>query len=91
MALAFDADNNCQFLSDVPFADHNAMLGPPAPISPAGASKRWPRTDTRPSRRAPRHRSVALSNPTEAGTAAGAWPTFTHLFALRALAHPAKA
>ncbi len=25
---AFDADNNWQFLSDVPFADHNAMLDP---------------------------------------------------------------
>lgn len=28
---AFDADNNWQFLSDVPFADHNAMLDPACP------------------------------------------------------------
>ncbi|MGH9662275.1 MAG: squalene--hopene cyclase, partial [Bryobacteraceae bacterium] len=28
---AFDADNNWQFLSDVPFADHNAMLDPTCP------------------------------------------------------------
>ena len=25
---AFDADNNWEFLADVPFADHNAMLDP---------------------------------------------------------------
>jgi len=28
---AFDADNNWQILSDVPFADHNAMLDPSCP------------------------------------------------------------
>jgi squalene-hopene/tetraprenyl-beta-curcumene cyclase len=28
---AFDVDNNWQFLSDVPFADHNAMLDPTCP------------------------------------------------------------
>jgi squalene-hopene/tetraprenyl-beta-curcumene cyclase len=28
---AFDADNNWSFLSDVPFADHNAMLDPTCP------------------------------------------------------------
>jgi squalene-hopene/tetraprenyl-beta-curcumene cyclase len=28
---AFDADNNWEFLSDVPFADHNAMLDPTCP------------------------------------------------------------
>lgn len=28
---AFDADNNWQFLSEVPFADHNAMLDPTCP------------------------------------------------------------
>ncbi|HZT32058.1 MAG TPA: squalene--hopene cyclase [Bryobacteraceae bacterium] len=28
---AFDADNNWQFLSQVPFADHNAMLDPTCP------------------------------------------------------------
>ncbi|MBI4909305.1 MAG: squalene--hopene cyclase [Acidobacteria bacterium] len=28
---AFDADNNWQFLADVPFADHNAMLDPTCP------------------------------------------------------------
>lgn len=28
---AFDADNNWEFLSDVPFADHNAMLDPACP------------------------------------------------------------
>ena len=28
---AFDADNNWQFLSNVPFADHNAMLDPACP------------------------------------------------------------
>ena len=28
---AFDADNNWTFLSDVPFADHNAMLDPACP------------------------------------------------------------
>jgi len=28
---AFDADNNWNFLSDVPFADHNAMLDPACP------------------------------------------------------------
>ncbi|WP_035957816.1 squalene--hopene cyclase [Bryobacter aggregatus] len=28
---AFDADNNWEFLSDVPFADHNAMLDPSCP------------------------------------------------------------
>ena len=31
---AFDVDNNWQFLSKVPFADHNAMLDPSARISP---------------------------------------------------------
>ncbi len=28
---AFDVDNNLEFLSDVPFADHNAMLDPTCP------------------------------------------------------------
>ncbi len=28
---AFDVDNNWEFLSDVPFADHNAMLDPTCP------------------------------------------------------------
>ena len=28
---AFDADNNWEFLSHVPFADHNAMLDPTCP------------------------------------------------------------
>ena len=28
---AFDADNNWNFLSNVPFADHNAMLDPTCP------------------------------------------------------------
>ena len=28
---AFDVDNNWEFLSQVPFADHNAMLDPTCP------------------------------------------------------------
>ena len=78
---AFDADNNWEFLSHVPFADHNAMLDPTCPditgrvleaLAAHGLDRNHPAVAAR--------RGVAgahIRSPTEAGTAAGAWPTST--------------
>ena len=78
---AFDVDNNWQFLSQVPFADHNAMLDPTCPditgrVLEALAAHG---VDARASGGAARRR-VAGAQPgsrMEAGTGAGAWLTFT--------------
>ena len=78
---AFDADNNWEFLSQVPFADHNAMLDPTC------ADITGPRAGSAGGARLGRRASApcgaawigwcAIRKPMEAGTAAGAWRTFT--------------
>ncbi len=78
---AFDADNNWEFLSHVPFADHNAMLDPTCPditgrVLEALAAHGL-NSDHRVGARAASISWCAISSPMEAGTAAGAWPTFT--------------
>ena len=78
---AFDVDNNWEFLSSVPFADHNAMLDPTCPditgrVLEALAACGVPNTIIRPSGAASSI-SSAPRKPTEAGTAAGASTTST--------------
>ncbi len=78
---AFDVDNNWQFLSAVPFADHNAMLDPTCPditgrvLEGLIASRRQARPSGDPARR--RVPEAHRRKPTEAGTGAGASITFT--------------
>ncbi len=78
---AFDVDNNWEFLSHVPFADHNAMLDPTCPditgrVLEALAAHGL---DARAIRRCGAASTgwCATRSRMEAGTAAGAWPTFT--------------
>ena len=74
---AFDVDNNWEFLSDVPFADHNAMLDPTCPditgrVLEALCAYGLDRTTSGGAAR----RGVsdrARRSRTAAGTAAGAW------------------
>ena len=78
---AFDADNNWEFLNQVPFADHNAMLDPTCAditgrVLEALAAHGLDRTASRPCAAASTSWS-ATSSPTAAGTDAGAWRIFT--------------
>ena len=87
---AFDAGQQLEVLSNVPFADHNAMLDPTCPditgrVLEALAAHGCTAES---SRGAPRrgHGWSSTSSRTAVGMAGGAWLTFTALcFALRGL------
>ena len=77
---AFDVDNNWEFLSPVPFADHNAMLDPTCPditgrVLEALAALGVP--NTHPAVQRGVEYLKRTRKPTEAGTAAGASTTST--------------
>ena len=78
---AFDADNNWQFLNNVPFADHNAMLDPTCPditgraleaLAAHGVENSHPKV-----RRGSGLAACATRRRTEAGMGVGALPTST--------------
>ena len=78
---AFDADNNWEFLSHVPFADHNAMLDPTCADITGRVLEALAAHGLRPRSSRPCAAAssgwCAIRSRTEAGTAAGAWLTFT--------------
>ena len=87
---AFDVDNNWEFLSQVPFADHNAMLDPTCPDITGRVLEALARARLRPrsSRRAAR-RASSWSDQEQDGSWYGRWGVayiYGTCFALRGLA-----
>ncbi len=78
---AFDVDNNWNFLSSVPFADHNAMLDPTCPDITGRVLEALAACGVPNSREAVRRGLLILrsarKNPTEVGMGAGVSTTFT--------------
>ena len=87
---AFDVDNNWEFLSDVPFADHNAMLDPTCPDITGRVLEALARygLDREPSGRAARRRLSCERTQEADGSWYGRWGVdyiYGTCFALRGL------